>query len=52
MNGFKIALLILLAFGALSSVAQIGKPRRPLTPGIAVWCLILSGVYALLVVLA
>lgn len=32
-----------LAFGALTSVLIIGKPREPMTPGVAVSVVILAG---------
>lgn len=38
------ALLVsLLGFGTIATIYMIGKPRKPLTPGVAVATLITSG---------
>ena len=52
MNGFKIAALAILGLSALLGVAQVGKPRKPITPGEAVLQLALGGLLAWLVVSA
>ena len=52
MNWPKIALLAYLTLGALLTVAQVGKPREPITPGVATLTLILTGACAWGVVIA
>lgn len=52
MNGFKIALIVLMALGAILTVASVGKRREPVTPAVAVVTLLLTGIEVLLVVLA
>lgn len=52
MNGFKIALIVWIALGMLAAIANIGKVRKPTTPEIAVWIVVLSAVQAALVLAA
>lgn len=50
MNWQKWALIAWLTFGAIVSVTQIGKPKKPTTPGVAAISLVLTlGVIALVV---
>jgi len=52
MNGFKIALLIVLALNLLATVWMVGKPREPITPGFAVWNVVWNVALAALVLLS
>lgn len=45
-----VLVLALLALSALTTVGTIGQPRKPVTPGIAVWVLIVDALLALGVV--
>jgi VIT1/CCC1 family predicted Fe2+/Mn2+ transporter len=31
-----VAMIVLGCFGALATISQIGKPRKPITPGVAI----------------
>lgn len=48
----KILLLAFYAYTSIVVVANIGKPRKPTTPGVAVGALVIAGGLATLVVLA
>lgn len=39
----KWLIVALLTFGALSTVASVGKPRQPLTGGVAAFTVLSSG---------
>lgn len=43
MNWFDWTLIAWLALGVLSAIALIGKPRKPVTPGVAVTTLLING---------
>jgi hypothetical protein len=51
MNWFDWTLIAWLALGVLSAIALIGKPRKPITPGVAVTTLVINGALAAGVVL-
>jgi hypothetical protein len=48
----KYVLLALYAASAILTVAWIGKPRKPTTPGVAALTLVFSAMLAWLVVIA
>jgi hypothetical protein len=48
----KIVLLAFYALSAILTVTQIGKPRKPLQPGTAAATLVVTGLFAWLVVIA
>ncbi|GMA26161.1 hypothetical protein GCM10025864_39200 [Luteimicrobium album] len=48
----KIVLLAWFAFSALVTIATIGKPRKPTTPGVATGSIVILGVVVWLVVIA
>lgn len=47
MNWFDWALLSWLTFGTVCTIALIGKPRGPITPGVAVITLLINSALAL-----
>lgn len=48
----KMVLLALFVLLALTNIAQIGKPRRPLEPGAVVIATVLQGVICWLIIIA
>jgi hypothetical protein len=42
MTWFDWALIAWLALGGLAAVALVGKPRKPLTPGVAVATILIN----------
>ena len=52
MNVPTIILLVWFALSALVTVATVGKPREPMSPGSAALALFFTGVMAWLVVIA
>lgn len=43
-------LFVAFSFAAISTVQSIGKPRQPITPGLAVGVMIYSGILLLLLI--
>ena len=35
MTGIEWTLVIILALSAVATISQVGKPRKPITPGVA-----------------
>ena len=52
MNAWQVALLCVIGLGEISSIALIGKERKPITPGMAVLTLIINVTMAYMVVMA
>ena len=52
MSWFKIVLLAVLAANLIATVAMVGKPREPITPGFAAFNIVWNAALAVLVVLA
>lgn len=52
MSIFKILLLSVLAANLLSTILMVGKPRDPITPGLATGNVIWNALLAVCVVLA
>lgn len=48
----KIVLIVWLAFGALATIVSIGKPRKAVTPNLAVVVVIIDAVVIALVAIA
>ena len=51
MTWFDWTLVAWLALGALASVALVGKPRKPLTPGVAVATVLINALIVVGVVM-
>lgn len=49
MNAYKIAVIAYLILGALATVGQVGKPRDPISPSLAVSVLLATVVLSVLV---
>lgn len=47
----KWLMVSFLAFGCLSVITSVGKPRRPLTPGTAAWVVFFNACWITLIVL-
>ena len=47
----KVALIAWFVFGALATVAGIGRPRKPLTPGVVIAALVVQAIVTFGVVL-
>lgn len=39
---FIYCMIGMLAIGSLATIASIGKPRKPITPGIAIYVVVVS----------
>lgn len=46
MNGWQIGLLVWLAFSGLILIGQIGKPRKPSTPGAVIIAIFILAIEA------
>ena len=51
MSGLQIAVLVFLALSAITNVASVGKPRKPLSAGVATIALIFEIAIAILVIM-
>mgnify|MGYP001557761972 CR=1 FL=1 len=40
-----VTMIVLCAVGALATISQIGKPRKPITPGMAIYVVVYNAAF-------